>query len=101
MDILIEFTPEFAKMQMDEKAMLFKNDNYQAILKKYKLLAGIAAAAVLNSNNCTRMRVRQVKGAGITAREVAGSIMATGFKKQAVVLDTVNNSLQVLFENKM
>jgi hypothetical protein len=34
MDLLKEFAPEFAKHQMDEKALLFENEKYQAIPKK-------------------------------------------------------------------
>jgi len=63
MDLLKEFAPEFAKHQMDEKDLLFENEKYQVIPKKYKLLAGIAAAAVLNSGTCTRMWVKQAKSA--------------------------------------
>jgi hypothetical protein len=33
MDLLKEFAPEFAKHQMDEKALLFDNEKYQAIPK--------------------------------------------------------------------
>lgn len=34
MDPLKEFAPEFAKHQMDEKALLFKHEKYRAISEK-------------------------------------------------------------------
>lgn len=46
MELLKEFAPEFAKLQMDENAMLFYNEKYKAKQKKHKLLAGIWAAEV-------------------------------------------------------
>lgn len=101
MDLLKEFAPEFAKMQMDEKALLFENVKYQAIPKKYKLLAGIAAAAVLNSDTCTRMWVKQAKDVGITNQEITEAIMVARYMKQAVVNDTVSNSLNLLSEKKL
>lgn len=101
MELLKEFAPEFAKHQMDEKALLFYNEKYQAVPKKYKLLAGISAAAVLNSDTCTRMWVKQAKDAGITNAEITEAIMVARYMKQAVVNDTVSNSLNLLSENKL
>ncbi len=101
MELLKEFAPEFAKHQMDEKALLFDNEKYQAVPKKYKLLAGISAAAVLNSDTCTRMWVKQAKDAGITNAEITEAIMVARYMKQAVVNDTVSNSLNLLSENKL
>lgn len=96
MELLKMFAPEFAHHQMEEKALLFDNDKYQAVPKKYKLLAGIAAAAVLNSDTCTQMWVKQAKAAGISNAEITEVIMVARYMKQAVVNDTVSNTLQIL-----
>ena len=101
MDLLKEFAPEFAQQQMDGKALLFENEKYQAVPQKYKLLAGIAAAAVLNSDTCTRMWVKQAKAAGVTNQEITEAIMVARYMKQAVVNDTVANTLQLLSEDKL
>jgi AhpD family alkylhydroperoxidase len=101
MDLLNEFAPEFAKHQLDDKALLFENEKYQAVPKKYKLLAGIAAAAVLGSDTCVRMWVAQAKSAGITNQEITEAIMVARYMKQAVVNDTVANTLQLLSDNKL
>lgn len=96
MELLKEFAPEFAKLQMDEKALLFENEKYQAIPKKYKLLAGISAAAVLNSDTCTQMWVNQALAAGVTKQEITEAIMVARYMKQATVNDTVSNSFRFL-----
>lgn len=101
MDLLNEFAPEFAKNQMDEKALLFENENYQAIPRKYKILAGIAAAAVLNSDTCTRMWVKQAKDAGISNQEIIESMMVARYMKQAVVNDTVANTMALLSDKEL
>ncbi|NLJ08095.1 MAG: carboxymuconolactone decarboxylase family protein [Sphingobacteriales bacterium] len=101
MELLKEFAPEFAKNQMDAKALLFENEKYQAVPKKYKLLAGIAAAAVLNSDTCVRMWVKQAKEAGVTNQEITEAIMVARYMKQAVVNDTVANTLALLSEDKI
>jgi len=101
MDLLKEFAPEFAKHQMDEKALLFENEKYQAIPKKYKILAGIAAAAVLNSDTCTQMWVKQAKMAGVTNEEITEAILVARYMKQAVVNDTVSNTLTLLSDQKL
>lgn len=93
MDLLKEFAPEFAKHQMDEKALLFDHENYQAVPKKYKILAGIAAAAVLNSDTCTQMWVKQAKANDITNNEITEAILVARYIKQAVVNDTVSGTL--------
>ena len=100
-DLLKEFAPEFAQHQMDEKVLLFEHEKYQAVPKKYKLLAGIALAAVLNSDTCTRMWVKQAKAEGITNQEIAEAIMVARYMKQATVNDTVANTFQLLSENKL
>jgi alkylhydroperoxidase/carboxymuconolactone decarboxylase family protein YurZ len=101
MELLKEFAPEFAKHQMDDKALLFENEKYQTVPKKYKLLAGIAAAAALGSDTCVRMWVKQSKDAGITNDEIIEAIMVARYMKQAVVNDTVANTLALLSENKL
>lgn len=101
MDLLNEFAPEFAKIQMDQKALLFENEKYQAVPKKYKLLAGIAAAAVLGSDTCTQMWVKQAKMAGVTQQEIIEAMMVARYMKQAVVNDTISNTLNLLSEHKL
>lgn len=101
MDLLKEFAPEFAKHQMDEKALLFEDQKYQAVPKKYKILAGLAAAAVLGSDTCTMMWVKQAKMAGITNQEITEAMMVARYMKQAVVNDTISNTLNLLSENKL
>jgi len=66
MELLKEFAPEFAQNQMDEKALLFEHPNYQAVPGKYKLLIGIAAAAIANSDACTQMWGNMAKRQGAT-----------------------------------
>ncbi|MCF8239834.1 MAG: hypothetical protein K9J16_00505 [Melioribacteraceae bacterium] len=39
MELLKGFAPEFAKNQMDEKALIFENEKYQKVPNKYKMLA--------------------------------------------------------------
>ncbi|MBU2556988.1 MAG: carboxymuconolactone decarboxylase family protein [Bacteroidetes bacterium] len=101
MDLLKAFAPEFAQNQLDAKALLFENEKYQAVPKKYKLLAGIAAAAVLNSDTCTRMWAKQAKNAGISNAEITEAIMVARYMKQAVVNDTVANTLQLLEDGNL
>ena len=101
MELLKELAPEFAQNQMDEKALLFENEKYQAIPKKYKILAGIAAAAVLNSDTCTQMWVKQAKMAGVTNEEITEAILVARYMKQAVVNDTVSNTLTLLSDQKL
>lgn len=101
MELLKEFAPEFAKHQMDEKSMLFENEKYQAVPKKYKILAGIAAAAALGSDTCTQMWVKQAKSAELTNQEIIEAMMVARYMKQAVVNDTVSNTLDLLSQNKI
>jgi hypothetical protein len=58
MDLLKEFAPEFAQNQIDEKALVFQHPNYQAAPAKYKLLIGIAAAAISRRRSMTRSAMR-------------------------------------------
>lgn len=101
MELLKEFAPEFAQHQMNDKALLFEHEKYQAVPKKYKLLAGIAVAAALGSDTCVRMWVKQARDAGITTKEIVESVMVARYMKQAVVNDTVANTLALISENKL
>lgn len=92
MELLREFAPEFAKNQMDEKALLFEHPNYQTIPAKYKLLIGIAAAAIAGSNTCTEMWVKMAKDQGASKEEIIEAIMVARYMKQATVNDTVSNA---------
>jgi len=92
---------KWEKHQMDEKALLFENKMYQAVPKKYKILAGIAAAAVLGSDTCTKMWTKQAKMAGITNGEITEAMMVARYMKQAVVNDTISNTLNLLSENTL
>jgi len=101
MELLKEFAPEFAQHQMNDKALLFEHEKYQAVPKKYKLLAGIAVAAALGSDTCVRMWVKQARDTGITTEEIVESVMVARYMKQAVVNDTVANTLALISENKL
>lgn len=96
MELLQEFAPEFAKNQMDEKGLLFEHENYQAIPAKYKLLIGIAAAAIAGSDTCTQMWVKMAKEKGVSSQEITEAIMVARYMKQATVNDTVSNALRGL-----
>jgi AhpD family alkylhydroperoxidase len=96
MELLKAFAPEFAKNQMDEKALLFEHPNYQAVPGKYKLLIGIAAAAIAGSDTCTQMWVKMAREQGVTTAEITEAIMVARYMKQATVNDTVAQSLNLL-----
>ncbi len=96
MDLIQEFAPEFAQNQMDERALLFEHPGYQAIPGKYKLLIGIAAAAIAGSDTCTQMWVKMAKEKGVTNAEITEAIMVARYMKQATVNDTVSNALRTL-----
>ena len=100
MELLKEFAPEFAKNQMDEKAMIFESPNYQAVPAKYKMLIGIASAAIIGSDTCTQMWTKMAKEKGVSNEEIIEAIMVARYMKQATVNDTVANSLKILSENK-
>lgn len=100
MQLLTEFAPEFAQNQTDEKALLFEHPKYQAVPAKYKLLIGIAAAAIAGSDTCTQMWVKMAKDKGITNQEITEAIMIARYMKQATVNDTVSNSLSLLSSDK-
>ena len=96
MELLKDFAPEFAKNQMDEKALLFEHPNYQAVPAKYKLLIGIASAAIIGSDTCTQMWVKMAQAQGVTTEEITEAIMVARYMKQATVNDTVSNALGLL-----
>jgi AhpD family alkylhydroperoxidase len=98
MDLIKEFVPEFAQNQMEERALLFEHPGYQTVPAKYKLLIGIAAAAVAGSDTCTQMWVKMAKEKGVTKTEITEAIMIARYMKQATVNDTVRNSLRLLSE---
>lgn len=100
MDLLKEFAPEFAKNQLDEKALLFENENYHKVPNKYKLLIGIGVAAALGSDTCTQMWLKQAIQLGVSKAEIVEAIMVARYMKQATVNDTVANSLLILEEIK-
>ena len=96
MELLKAFAPEFAKNQMDERALLFEHPNYQAVPAKYKLLIGIAAAAIAGSDTCTQMWVKMAKDQGVTDAEITEAVMVARYMKQATVNDTVSNAFRLL-----
>ena len=96
MELLKEFAPEFAQNQMDEKALIFEHPNYQAVPAKYKMLIGIAAAAISGSDSCTQMWVKLAKDQGVTKAEITEAVMVARYMKQATVNDTVSNAFQLL-----
>ena len=73
------------------------------LLKEFapELLAGIAVAAALGSDTCVKMWVKQARDAGITTPEIVEAIMVARYMKQAVVNDTVANTLGLISENKL
>lgn len=95
-ELLKELAPEFAKNQMDEKALLFDHPNYQAVPGQYKLLIGIAAAAIAGSDTCTQMWVKMALDQGVTREEIVEAVMVARYMKQATVNDTVSHAFQML-----
>ncbi len=100
MELLKAFAPEFAKNQMDEKALLFEHPDYQSVPAKYKLLIGIAAAAIAGSETCTEMWVTMAKEQGVTNAEIVETMMIAQYMKQATVNDTVSGSLRLLLSQQ-
>ena len=96
MELLKEFAPEFAKNQMEEKALLFDSEKYQSVPAKYKLLVGIGVAAALGSDTCTQMWTKMAMEKGVTKEEITEAIMVARYMKQATVNDTVRNTLDLL-----
>lgn len=96
MELLKDFAPEFAQNQLNEKALLFEHPNYQAVPAKYKMLIGIAAAAISGSDTCTQMWVKMAKDKEVTNEEIIEAIMVARYMKQATVNDTASNALRLL-----
>ena len=97
MELLQDLAPEFAKNKMEEKALLFEHPKYQAVPAKYKLLIGIAAAAIVGSDTCTQMWVKMAKAQGVTEAEMIEAVMVARYMKQATVNDTASNAFRFLF----
>jgi len=96
MELLKQVAPEFAKHQMDERALLFDHPKYLSVPKKYKLLAGIAVAAALGSDTCTQMWTKMAQENGISAQEIVEAILVARYMKQATVNDTASGSLRLI-----
>ena len=100
MELLKEFAPEFAENQLQEKALIFENEKYQKVPKKYKMLVGIGVAAALGSDTCTQMWTKMAKQNGVTKEEIVEAMNVARYMKQATVNDTMANSLKILQEGK-
>jgi len=96
MELLKQHAPEFAENQMSAKSLLFDHPHYQKVPRKYKLLAGIAAAAVLGSETCTEMWCKQALEMGVSAEEISEIIQVARYMKMATVNDTVKTTYQML-----
>lgn len=96
MELLKEFAPEFAKNQMDEKALIFENEKYQNVPNKYKMLVGIGVAAALGSDTCTQMWTKMAKQNNVSNEEIVEAMQVARYMKQATVNDTIANSLRIL-----
>ena len=100
MELLKQFAPEFAKNQMEEKSLLFENEQYQKVPNKYKMLVGIGVAAALGSDTCTQMWTKMAKQSGVTNEEIVEAMQVARYMKQATVNDTIAHSLSLLIETK-
>lgn len=100
MELLKDIAPEFAANQMDERALLFENEKYQCIPDKYKLLIGIAAAAICGSDTCTIMWTKMAKFQGITDAGITEAMMIARYMKQATVNDAIAGTLDFLSAQK-
>lgn len=98
MELLKLAAPEFAKHQMDERALLFDHPDYQTVPKKYKILVGIAVAAALGSDTCTQMWTKMARENGISTQEIVEAILVARYMKQATVNDTAAGSLLLINE---
>jgi AhpD family alkylhydroperoxidase len=96
MELLRQFAPAFADHQIAEKALVFESPEYQAVPAKYKLLIGIAAAAIANSETCTYMWTKMAKSQGVTDAEITEAIMVARYMKQATVNDTAARAFDFL-----
>jgi AhpD family alkylhydroperoxidase len=96
MELIKEFATEIAQHQMDKKKLLFEHPRYQTIPEKYKLLIGIASAAIIGPNTCTLMWTKMAHDKGVTKEEITEAIMVSRYMKQATVNDTVKDPLDFL-----
>ena len=99
MESLKQFAPEFAENQLAEKALLFENAEYQTVPAKYKLLIGIAAAAIANSATCTEMWTKMAKSQGVGDAEITEAVMIARYMKQATVNDTAARAFEFLSDD--
>ena len=88
-ELLKEVAPEFAKNQMDEKALLFENERYQHVPNKYKLLIGIGVAASLGSDTCTQMWTKMATNQGVTIEEITEAIMVARYIKHTAAKENL------------
>jgi len=93
MQILQAVSPEGARIYMDIRNATMDNQTLQAIPLKYKLLIGIGAASVLQSETCTLMWVKQARQAGVSDEEIVEVILVARLMKMATVTDTVAEAL--------
>jgi AhpD family alkylhydroperoxidase len=96
MELLEIFAPEFAKNQIEEKSLIFENENFQKVPKKFKILVGIGVAAALGSDTCTQMWTKMAKQNGVTNEEIVEAMQVARYMKQATVNDTIAGSLYIL-----
>ena len=94
--LLKQVAPEFAKHQMDERALLFEHPQYESVSKKYKLLAGIAVAAALGSDTCKQMWTKMARDGGVSSKEIVEAILVARHMKQATVNDTSSGTLRLI-----
>lgn len=85
MELLKAFAPEFAKNQMDKKALLFEHPDYQSVPAKYKLLISVAAAAIAGSETCTEVWATMAEEQRATNAEIVETMMTAQYMKRATV----------------
>lgn len=93
MQILQAISPEGARTYMEIRNATMDNPAFQTVPLKYKLLIGIGAAAVLQSETCTLMWVKQARQAGVSDDEIVEAIMVARLMKMATVTDTAAAAL--------
>jgi AhpD family alkylhydroperoxidase len=96
LDIMRAISPVAARTYMDQRASVMDNPEVKALDTKTKLLIGIGAAAVLQSETCTLMWVKQARQAGASNAEIAEAIMVARLMKAATVNDTAAKALEWL-----
>ncbi len=96
MDIMRAVSPVAARTFMDQRASVMESPEVKALDTKSKLLIGVGAAAVLQSETCTLMWVKQARQAGASHAEIAEAIMVARLLKAATVNDTAAMALDWL-----